>query len=122
VRTREELPGRSPIVPGQARLTLELFGDWLSEKKLQLVGMSILLIMLSPGPECYILTPLRDRRPRQSIPSQKRPLLATFVCLVPAHVPYCVITLGPHQPYAPCLRNCVTRAYETMRVGFHTIL
>src|SRR6185437_11123641 len=53
------------------------FGDQLPEKKLQLVGMSILLILLSPGPGCHILTPLRDRRPRRSIPSQERPLLAT---------------------------------------------
>jgi hypothetical protein len=45
VRTREELPDRSPIALGQARLTL----------KLQLVGMSILLILLSPVSGCYIL-------------------------------------------------------------------
>ena len=53
MRTREELPGRSPIAPGQARLTSELFADGLPEKKLQLIGMSILLILLSPGPGCY---------------------------------------------------------------------
>ena len=64
------------IALGQARLTSEFFGDQLSEKKLQLVGMSILLILLSPMSRCHILTPLRDRRPRRSIPSQKRPLLA----------------------------------------------
>jgi hypothetical protein len=57
VRTREELPGRSPIAPGQARLTLEFFRDGLPEKKLQLVDMSILLILLSPGRGYYILTP-----------------------------------------------------------------
>ena len=62
MRSREELSGRSPIAPGQARLTSELFADGLSEKKLQLIDMSILLILLSPGPGCYILTPLRDRR------------------------------------------------------------
>ena len=100
------LPGRSPIAPGQARLTLEFLRDGLPEKKLQLVGMSIILILLSLGPGYYILTPLRDRRPRRSIPSQERPLLATSVCPVPAHVPCCVTTLGPHQPCAPCLRNC----------------
>ena len=37
------------ISPGQARLILEFFGDRLPEKKLQLVGMSILLILLSLG-------------------------------------------------------------------------
>jgi hypothetical protein len=84
--------------------------------------MSILLIMLNPGSGCYILTPLRDRHPRPSIPSQERPLLAMSVCLVPAHVPCCVATLGLHQPCAPCLRNCDTRARETMRVGSDTIL
>ena len=65
------------IAPSQARLTSEFFGDRLPEKKLQLVGMSILLILLSPGPGCHMLTPLRDRRPRRSIPSQERSLLAT---------------------------------------------
>jgi hypothetical protein len=32
---------------------LELFGDGLLEKKLQLIRVSILLILLSPGPLCY---------------------------------------------------------------------
>ena len=41
------------IAPGQARLTLEFFRDRLPEKKLQFVGMSILLILLSPGPGCH---------------------------------------------------------------------
>ena len=54
MRPREELPGRSPIAPGQARLTSELFTDGLPKKKLQLIGMSIILILLSPGPGCYI--------------------------------------------------------------------
>ena len=34
------------ISPGQAHLTSEFFGDEIPEKKLQLVGMSILLILL----------------------------------------------------------------------------
>ena len=54
MRPREELSGRSPIAPGQARLTLEFLRDGLPEKKLQLVGTSILLILLSPEPGCYI--------------------------------------------------------------------
>ena len=53
MRPREELPSRSPIAPGQARLTLEFLRDKLLEKKLQLVGTSILLILLSPEPGCY---------------------------------------------------------------------
>ena len=110
------------IALGQARLTSEFFRDGLPEKKLQLVGMSILLILLSPGPRCYILTPLRDRRPRWSIPSQERPLLAISVYPVPAHVPCCVTTLGPLQPCTPCLRNYDTCACETTRVGSDTIL
>jgi hypothetical protein len=73
------------IALGQARLTLEFFGDWY-EYPINLV---------KPRLGCYILTPLRDQRPRRSIPSQERPLLATSVCLVPAHVPCCVTTLGP---------------------------
>jgi hypothetical protein len=40
------------IAPGQARLTLEFFADGLPEKKLQLDGISMLLILLSRG-ECY---------------------------------------------------------------------
>ena len=53
MRPRKKLPGRSPIALGQARLTSELFADGLPEKKLQLIGMSILLILLSHGPGCY---------------------------------------------------------------------
>jgi len=41
------------IAPGQARLTSKFFADRLPEKKLQLVGMSILLILLSPGSGCH---------------------------------------------------------------------
>ena len=39
---------------GQARLTSEFFGDQLPEKKLQLVGMSILLILLSSELGCHM--------------------------------------------------------------------
>ena len=53
MRTNEELPGRSPIATGQARLTFQFLRDGLPEKKLQLVGTSILLILLSPEPGCY---------------------------------------------------------------------
>jgi hypothetical protein len=54
VRLRSHVRNPSQIAPGQARLTLEFFGDWLPEKKLQLIDMSILLILLSPRPGCYI--------------------------------------------------------------------
>ena len=54
MRPREELLDRSPIAPGQAHLTLEFLRDGLLENKLQLVGTSILLILLSPEPGCYI--------------------------------------------------------------------
>jgi hypothetical protein len=37
------------IAPGQAHLTLEFFAGGLPEKKLQLSGISILLILLSRG-------------------------------------------------------------------------
>ena len=37
------------IAPGQARLTPEFFAGGLPEKKLQLSGISMLLILLSPG-------------------------------------------------------------------------
>src|SRR5512138_701368 len=58
----------------------------------------------------------RDRRPCRSTLGQERPLLATSMCLVPAHVPCCVTTPGLHHPCAPCLRNYDTRARETARV------
>ena len=89
-------PGRSSrsvthleIALDKARLTLEFFRDRFPEKKLQLVGMSILLILLSPGPRCHMLTPLRDRRPRRSIP-QARNVLSWPCPIRPvptAHVP-----------------------------------
>ena len=111
------------IAPGQARLTSEFFGDRLPKKKLQLVDMSILSILLSPGPGCHILTPLRDRRPRRSIPSQERPLLAmsrtssandpcaTFMRPVPTAHPRCPRTdPPPARPHAggicPPTRPC----------------
>jgi hypothetical protein len=50
-RTREGLPGRSPIDSSQARLTLKFFSDGLPEKKLQLVGMSILINPIKPWAE-----------------------------------------------------------------------
>jgi hypothetical protein len=71
---------------------------------------------------CYILTPLRDRHPRQSTSSQECPLLATSVHLVPAHVTCCVTTLGSHQPCTPCLRNCDTHAHDTASVTSDTIM
>jgi hypothetical protein len=43
-------------------LNLRVLWKWTSEKKLQLIGMRILLILLSSGLGWYILTPLRDRR------------------------------------------------------------
>jgi len=91
-------------------------------QELQLVGMSILLILLSSGLGCYILTPLRDRHPHRSTLSQKRLLLATSPCLVPAHMPCCVTNLGPHESCAPYLHNCDTCARKTTRVNSDTIL
>ena len=67
----------SPNCSGPSTINLGVLWRPASGKKLQLVGMSILLILLSPGLGCHMLTPLRDRRPRRSIPSQERPLLAT---------------------------------------------
>ena len=69
----------SQIAPGQARLTLEFFGHRLTEKKLQLVDMNILLILLSLGLGCYTLTPLReidapvDQPQARNVPSWPRP-------------------------------------------------
>ena len=94
----------SQISPGQARLTSEFFGDRLPEKKLQLVGISILLILLSLGPRCHMLTPLRDRRPRRSILSQERPLLATS-CTSSASSP-CAMSVRP-VPTVPVPLPCV---------------
>jgi hypothetical protein len=46
--TLEGLLGRSPIAPSQARLSLEFFSDGLLEKKLQLIGTSILINPIKP--------------------------------------------------------------------------
>ena len=75
-----------------------------SGKKLQFVDMNILSILLSPGPGCHILTPLRDRRPRRSIPSQERPLLATSRTSS-ASSP-CATSVRP-VPTVPVPRPCV---------------
>jgi hypothetical protein len=50
------------IAPGQTRLTLEFFADGLPEKKLQLSGISMLLILLSRG----MLQSTSLRRPTSS--------------------------------------------------------
>ena len=120
------------IAPGQARLTSEFFGDRLPEKKLQLVGMNILLILLSPGPGCHILTPLRDRCPHRSIPSQERPLLATShtssssspcatsVHPVPTAHPRCPCT-DPPRAHAHVGGICApTRPCSCIRIYAHT--
>ena len=82
------------IAPGQARLTSEFFRDRLPEKKLQLVGMSILLTLLSPGPECHILTQSQVR----NVLSWPRPVRPVPT----AHVPH---------PCVQCQRSmCYVRA------------
>jgi hypothetical protein len=43
MRTRERLPGWSPIAPSTTHLALEFSSDELPEKKMQLIGMSILI-------------------------------------------------------------------------------
>jgi hypothetical protein len=67
-RTRENFLVSHPsqIAPSQAHLTWRLFRDRLPKKKMHLIGMNILLILLSLGPEYPILggrisqsTPLR---------------------------------------------------------------
>ena len=55
---------------------IQAFANELPEKKLQLVGMSILSILLSPKPGSHILPTLEDRRPRRSTPSPGTPALA----------------------------------------------
>ena len=68
MRPREELPGRSPIALGQARLTLEFLRDGFPEKKVATYWYEYHINPVKPWPGCYILTPLRDRRPRRSTP------------------------------------------------------
>jgi hypothetical protein len=116
MRTREGLPGRSPIAPNQARITLEFFCDGLPEKKLQLIGISILINPIEPWAEMSHTTPLEDRRPHRSTQSQERSLLATSVGLVPAHVPSYYTTQGSHHAYA----TATTRTRESVRVGSDT--
>src|SRR6185436_17438396 len=60
--------------------------------------------LLSPVPGCHMLFPLRDRRPRRSIPSQERPLLATSRTSS-ASSP-CATSVRP-VPTVPVPRPCV---------------
>jgi hypothetical protein len=55
MRTRQNFSIGHPSqnAPSQARLTLRFFRDRLSKKKIHLLGMDILLILLSLGPEYH---------------------------------------------------------------------
>jgi hypothetical protein len=94
-RTSQSVTHRSQ----PSTLNFGVFSDGPPEKKLQLVGMSILINLLSLGPGCHIHLPSEDRHPRRSTPSQERPLLATSVGPVPAHVPCCARTPPEIIPY-----------------------
>ena len=106
MRTQEDILVDHPssIYSKPDMLNLKVLWRSASKKKLQLIGMSILLILLSPGPGCHMLTPLRDRRPRRSIPSQERPLLATSRTSS-ASSP-CATSVRP-VPTVPVPRPCV---------------
>jgi hypothetical protein len=67
MRTRENFSiGQHPkIALGQACLTPSFFRGMFSKKKMHLIGMSILLIILSLGPEYHNPQPLEDRRPHR---------------------------------------------------------
>jgi hypothetical protein len=119
--TRGGLSGQSPIDPSQARLTLEFFRDGLLEKKLQLVGRSILSILLSLGLGC-ILTPLR-----RSTSSLINPQPGTFslyhVCV--SSVSACAM-LCDHSGPTSAMRTMPVQLLPTWapwnrRVGFDTI-
>ena len=133
------------ISPGQGCLTSEFFGDQFLKKKLQLVCMSILLILLSSRPGCHILTSLRDRCPRRSIPSQDVLSWPRPIRLVPAaHVrrpcvqcQWCIPdarALTRHAPVHMAVASAPPRArsharaltpvcvLKTARVGSDTIL
>jgi hypothetical protein len=58
MRTREGLPGRSPIAPSQTRLTLEFLEMGFRKRSFNLLVWVSLSILLSLGPECHI-HPLR---------------------------------------------------------------
>jgi len=103
-------------------LNIRVLWRWAPGKEVATCWYESAIKPIKPWAGCYILTPIRDRRPRRSTPSQERPLLATSVHPVPAHMPSCVTTSDPHQPCTPCLRNCDTRAREIARVGSDTIL
>jgi hypothetical protein len=101
---QDNLERISLLVTHRSRPSTLNFGvlSWWAfrKKKLQLVGMSILLILLSLGPGCYILTPLRDRRPRRSIPSQECPLGYVRVSSANAYAMLC-----DHSRSTPAMRT-----------------
>jgi hypothetical protein len=88
-------------------LNFGVSGNGLPDKKLPLISMSILINPFMPWAMMSYTPPiLEDRRPRRSTPIMERPLLATSVGLVPAHVPCRVTTQDSHEPCSPCMRNC----------------
>jgi hypothetical protein len=56
-RTREGLPGRSPITPSQARLTLEFFLMVFRKRSCNLLVWVSLSILLNLWPGCHIHPP-----------------------------------------------------------------
>jgi hypothetical protein len=59
--TREGLPGRSPIAPCQAHLTMEFFVMGFRKRIYNLLVWVSLSILLSIGPGCHTLPPPRSR-------------------------------------------------------------
>jgi hypothetical protein len=111
------LSGRSPIIKllqGSVRLTLEFFADELPEKKLQLSGISMLLILLSRRD----VTPMKQWRQSQaSIDNRLLGLLDTY-----HHLETC--TFNPCSP-GPTHRSLTNtgEGYNLGGVGFpHTTL
>ena len=105
MRTREELPGRSPI-PKLLRATLNFGVLWrpASGKKVTTCWYDYPINPIKLWVGVSHAHPLKDRRPRQSIPSQERPLLATSRTSS-ASSP-CVTSVRP-MPTVPVPRPCV---------------
>jgi hypothetical protein len=109
MRTREGLPGRSPIAPSQARLTLELFCDGLLEKKLQLVDTSILINPIKPWDGVsHKCTPTFPVRPQSGASSHAGP----SHCL-PSKLPSAAVEAP--LPHHICLSSSISSALVPKR-------
>jgi hypothetical protein len=73
------------LLQGSARLTLEFFADGLPEKKLQLSGISMLLILLSRGDVTSFRILVETNNLRVMISHSSLDMIHAFVILLSSY-------------------------------------